>query len=621
MATYKVSKRIGRGGMADVFLGMQEGVGGFEKLVVVKRIFEEHCNDNDFVSMFLEEARLAASVQHQNVVHVLDLGQDNDGYYIVMEYLSGETCSFLFDTLKEKQEPLPPHIACRITAEIAAGLHKAHTATDAAGNPQPLVHRDVTPSNLIVGFDGSVKIVDFGVAKATLADRRTQAGCLKGKMSYLAPEQVEDLPIDGRADVFQLGICLHELITGQRLFSGGSDHDKMLAVLEKPIPLPSSLARGIPLELDSVVMKALDRDPDKRYKSADAFRKGLEGALAVMGERVSTSELSHWMKTTFSDRLKQRARLERECVSDMRLSNTASMERRVEAQEIQRRSTSQQINARGSKDVLPVPLQNEKTQSADLGPRRRKSIAVGYHGNLASSFKSNSTFSRRHGVLLGAVLFSCLSMVGGGLWYLAIFAPQKKNDIAAMPAPSTNLKAGNNSRNDNPEAPDHSPDGRQAAPDIRPNLQLPALKQEIAAEIEADARKRVLAPILLAVNTEPQSSTIQVDGKVIGVGEVTLALARGPIHEIVVSAEGHRTKRLEFLDIPPQGTIQLEELVARQDKTKPSSGKRNGKRESRNSRHVSAPKVAVSVEANPPSPQREIRKKPKTENIDPWSSK
>src|SRR5262249_35194442 len=151
--------------------------------------------------------------------------------------------------------------------------HHAHTATDAAGSPQPIVHRDVTPSNLIVSFNGVVKVVDFGVAKATLGEGYTQAGALKGKMSYLAPEQIEDLPVDGRTDIFQLGICLHELLTGQRLFTGESDHQKMLAVMEKEIPVPSSIAPEVPPELDRVTLWALERNPDRRPQNADLLRR------------------------------------------------------------------------------------------------------------------------------------------------------------------------------------------------------------------------------------------------------------------------------------------------------------------------------------------------------------
>ena len=417
--------------MAEVFLGMQEGVGGFEKLVVIKRIFEDFGNNEDFVAMFLDEARLAASVQHHNVVQVIDIGKDPEGYFMVMEYLAGESCAFLFDSLQEQNSVVPPHIACRIGADIATGLHRAHTATDAAGKPQPLVHRDVTPSNLIVCFDGTVKIVDFGVAKATLADGRTQAGSLKGKMSYLAPEQVEDLHVDGRADVFQLGICLHEMLTGQRLFSGGSDHDKMLAVLEKPIPAPSNLARGIPLELDNVVMAALERNPDKRFQSADEFRHRLEGALSVMGEKVSPRELGFWMKNTFAARFSERTQLERECVAEMRNGH----------------------GKRAGSVVTPFPesqLESSASKSNNWAnkpfsgmPPARRQIAESYHRSYSRSSRNNATFSRDHGVLLALVLFTCLSAVAGGLWYLARVTPHQRAQVVAetqTPKPTQELK-------------------------------------------------------------------------------------------------------------------------------------------------------------------------------------
>ena len=228
--------------MGEVYLGLQEGAGGLERFVVIKRIDPEFVKDENFTAMLLEEARLAASIRHPNVVQILDIGHSVDGYFIVMEYLSGETLLYLTRTLQVRGERMPPSIACRIVAEIAAGLHCAHAATDPDGDPQPIVHRDVTPSNLLVCFNGVVKIVDFGVAKVTLLDGDTRGGAkvnVKGKMSYLAPEQLYDKPVDGRADVFQLGICLHEFLTGTRLFRAETDEKRVMAVLRQPIPAPA----------------------------------------------------------------------------------------------------------------------------------------------------------------------------------------------------------------------------------------------------------------------------------------------------------------------------------------------------------------------------------------------
>ena len=304
--------------MAEVFLAVQEGIGGFEKLVVIKRIFPQFCDDPHFVAMFLQEARLAASIRHPNVVHINDIDQDESGYFLVMEYLPGESLAYCWEALKTHKRLMPPNIVCRIGASIAAGLHHAHIATDVAGNPQPIVHRDVTPSNLIVCYNGMVKIVDFGVAKATLAEGQTRGGALKGKMSYLSPEQIKDEPIDGRTDVFQLGICLHEMLTGRRLFRGKTDHNKLQAVMEKQIVPPSQFNPRVPRILDEVVLRSLNRDKSARHKSAEHLRRELDNALGELGNVVADADVGAWMRETFSERHSERMALERECVSQVR---------------------------------------------------------------------------------------------------------------------------------------------------------------------------------------------------------------------------------------------------------------------------------------------------------------
>jgi serine/threonine-protein kinase len=322
--TYKFSRRIGRGGMAEVFMGMREGLGGFEKLVVIKRIFSHFCEDERFIKMFLDEARLAASIRHPNVVEILDIDRDQSGHFIVMEYLSGETLALMFETLRAQQVTMPAPIVARVCADVAAGLHYAHTATDNNGTPLGIVHRDVTPSNLIVCFNGITKIVDFGIAKAELRDAQTRSGALKGKMAYLSPEQIEDTKVDPRTDVFQLGICLHEMLTGTRLFDAEGDHQKMMAVMERPIRPPSEVNPYVPKAFDEVVLRALSRDFEKRTPSADQLRRDLEQALKKIGTTVSDHDVADWMQSTFAQRYTERVAMERDCVQQMRSGAPAS---------------------------------------------------------------------------------------------------------------------------------------------------------------------------------------------------------------------------------------------------------------------------------------------------------
>ena len=321
--------------MAHVSLAKQEGIGNFEKLVVVKQIEPRRRHDEELVRMFLAEARLAARLRHPNIVEIYDVGVESGEYFIAMEYLSGENIRIISQTLSDRGETVPPAIASRIVASIAAGLHHAHTCTDASGDPRPVIHRDVTPSNLIVCYNGAVKLVDFGIAKALHdsdgdEEDATQAGVIKGKLSYLAPEQLQHSPADERTDVFQLGIVLHEMLTGQRLFGGASARQKISAVNSRLIPAPSSVNPEVPAVLDVITMSALERDPDARLQSADELRQGLEDVLASMGSYISDHDVAVWMRESFAGLHRQRQRLEQSVTagtaSDVRTSDPSSKE-------------------------------------------------------------------------------------------------------------------------------------------------------------------------------------------------------------------------------------------------------------------------------------------------------
>jgi serine/threonine-protein kinase len=309
MGKYQVSECIGRGGMAEVFLARQEGIGGFEKLVALKRIYPHLLHDESFIEMFLAEARIAASLQHPKIVQILDIESDDDGFFIVMEYLAGESLGYIFETLSEEGDRVPPEMVCRIGSDVATGLQIAHDASDAEGQPRPVVHRDVTPSNILVTFAGDVKVLDFGVAKAIKRKATTDKGVMKGKTSYLSPEIIAGDPIDARADIFQLGIVVHEMLTGKQLFRGDTVPDVIQAITESEIPLPSSVVPGLPDELDQVVLKALSRNPSERYQTAEDFAQALDTVGSSLGESVSARMLSKWMHSTFPDRVQQKRRL------------------------------------------------------------------------------------------------------------------------------------------------------------------------------------------------------------------------------------------------------------------------------------------------------------------------
>ncbi|HET6581805.1 MAG TPA: serine/threonine-protein kinase [Nannocystaceae bacterium] len=274
---YEVVRRLALGGMAELFLGRVTGMSGFEKLVAVKRILPHLAGDSDFVAMFGREARIAASLEHPNIVHVSDLGHDGRGdYYIVMPFLVGKDLLAITRDLDRRGETMPLNHAITIVSAIAAGLDYAHHKTDARGTPLGIVHRDVSPSNIFVTYGGEIKLLDFGIARASSEVRITRPGIRKGKTRYMSPEQCQDLPLDGRSDVFSLGVILYELTTGRRLFDADNDAAAIDQIVRNPISPPSKWMPNYPPELERIVMASLAQDRGRRYATARQLRDDLE---------------------------------------------------------------------------------------------------------------------------------------------------------------------------------------------------------------------------------------------------------------------------------------------------------------------------------------------------------
>jgi eukaryotic-like serine/threonine-protein kinase len=318
---YVLQRKLAEGGMAEVFLAKQTGMEGFEKLVVVKRILPQLCSDDSFVKMFLNEARVAARLYHPNVVQIFDLGKLGDQYFIAMEYVHGEDLRAVIREATDADKRPSIGLCCRIIADTLASLHYAHTRVGADGKPLGLVHRDVSPQNVLVTYEGSVKLVDFGIAKATRAVNaaQTQAGLLKGKYAYMSPEQARGQPVDARADVFCVGILLWELATWQRLFKRPTEMSTLMAVAEEPIRAPHTVDSSIPPELDRLIMKALARNPDDRFASAQELRAALEGLIRTSGWEADTLALSTYMRELFAKKLRAQA-------ADVAAAGLASLE-------------------------------------------------------------------------------------------------------------------------------------------------------------------------------------------------------------------------------------------------------------------------------------------------------
>ena len=308
LGQYRVVDEIGVGGMASVHLGRMDGPGGFQKWVAIKRIHPHLVEDDQFVDMFLDEARIAARISHPNVAQVFTIGKDDNTYWIAMEYLHGEPLREVMRRAEDRGIRISPELAARICADAADGLHAAHELRDnKSGQLLGLVHRDVTPHNLFMTYDGYTKVVDFGIAK--VADRlsTTRAGTLKGKLAYMSPEQVSGAKdIDRTTDIFALGVVLWELTTNQRLFRMDTDLDTLEKVQKCEVTPPSQIVPGYPRELEEIVLKALARDRRHRFQTAEDFSSALNDFLMHRGVRLRSREVGDFMRSLFADRMKKR---------------------------------------------------------------------------------------------------------------------------------------------------------------------------------------------------------------------------------------------------------------------------------------------------------------------------
>jgi serine/threonine protein kinase len=297
---YLLLERIAVGGMAEVFVAKAFGVEGFERLLAIKKILPTMGEDSEFIHMFVDEARIAVQLAHANIVQVLELGKHDENLYIAMEYISGRDLRQLMERFRKRQQPLPVPQACLIVAEVCEALDYAHRKRDAQGRPLGIVHRDVSPQNVLVSFDGEVKLIDFGIAKAESRLQKTQSGILKGKFSYMSPEQVKGLPIDGRSDLFACAILLWELICGEKLFAGESDFAILEKVKAAAVPEPRSRNPACPPELQAVILKALAVDPDRRYQSASELHDELMRFTVIdEAHMFGSRQLAEWLRDAF----------------------------------------------------------------------------------------------------------------------------------------------------------------------------------------------------------------------------------------------------------------------------------------------------------------------------------
>jgi eukaryotic-like serine/threonine-protein kinase len=389
---YVLYGAIASGGMATVHFGRLVGPAGFARPVAIKRLHAQFARDPEFVKMFLDEARLAARVSHPNVVQTLDLVEATDEVFLVMDYVRGLALASLVRTLRAGATRIPPAIAIGILVGVLEGLHAAHEAKNDMGERLDLVHRDVSPQNVLVGTDGVARLLDFGVAKAAGRAQSTRDGQVKGKVAYMAPEQVQGQPLTRRTDIFAASVVLWEILTGRRLFFGDSDADSLRRVLNDEVPVPSSIVPELPPELDRVVMRGLERDASKRYATAHDMALDLGACLPP----APAAAIGEWVERTAATELNERA------------SRIAAIERSA-AESLSRMSNLAAIPGAGAPDA-PTPIGTRLLYDATR------------HGNTLSGSQTESLRrattkkdvreppSRRH--VLALALLGCASVLG-----------------------------------------------------------------------------------------------------------------------------------------------------------------------------------------------------------------
>ncbi|MDB4959902.1 MAG: serine/threonine protein kinase [Myxococcales bacterium] len=316
LGKYEILALLALGGTAEIYLARIGGTNGFEKYVVVKCLHDHLADDTDFVKMFLDEARLAAQLDHSNVVQTFELGEHENRYYMVLEFLAGLSLAMVVRRAQERLSggKLPIPLTLNIAAQACAGLHYAHERAS-SGKPLNIVHRDISPQNLVISFEGVVKVVDFGIARAEMRETKTKAGTIKGKFAYMSPEQCVANNVDRRTDVFALGVIIWELLTGKRLFKRNSPYETYQAVIECNVPPVSSINHEVDPAIDKIIAKAVGKAKEDRYPTAEAFGDALQGYLHHRGKGSGPGEVGRFFDQYFSQEIEEHGERMRELIS------------------------------------------------------------------------------------------------------------------------------------------------------------------------------------------------------------------------------------------------------------------------------------------------------------------
>ncbi len=383
---YRLVDRLAVGGMAEIFLAHETGSDGYEKPVVLKRIRPHLTKEASFVKMFLNEARLAAQLNHPNIVQIYDLGKMGESYFIAMEYIFGRDMRRIVPKSEGLGIPFPLVYALKIASSALAGLHYAHTKVDLYGNPLNIVHRDVSPENIFVAFDGTVKVLDFGIAKATnVPTGETRTGELRGKLSYMSPEQCLGRAVDCRSDIFALGVTLYEWLTGFKLFTGESDIAVMRNIAEGKIYAPSYFKADIPGPVEAILMRALERDRERRYQTAADMQHDIDEFLNAYEFTPTPLHLANFLKQLFLDELEaEQGRLEARAPTSQAIPVVE--EPSVSEPRPEPRAEPKRDGRVSSERMLSVPLNAEALDALDAIAKRNGTTVARMVGDILTDW-------------------------------------------------------------------------------------------------------------------------------------------------------------------------------------------------------------------------------------------
>ena len=381
---YTLIGKLGHGGMAEVNLAVMSGKGNFRKLVVIKRMHAHLEAEPGFVDMFLDEARLAAQLDHPHCVQTLEVGEANGQHFLAMEYLDGQGLERLLRITGQRGETLPPSLVARMVADALDGLGYAHELTTYDGQRLGVVHRDVSPQNLFVTYNGVVKLLDFGIAKATSNVVETRTGVVKGKYAYIAPEQALATPVDARADVWAMGVVFWEMLTSRRLFKSHNELATLQETLTAVIHPPSSVVPGIPAELDRIALRALERDVSKRYQTAFEFKDDLEQYLSTAPDRVERRDIAKLMQERFGEAVKVHRAKIAECLAAVERSDK-TVQRLVEGNAISASAEMQSLSMPPGQLQTPVPYMTPSGISLSPGVRHQHMVGGPYPTPMPSN--------------------------------------------------------------------------------------------------------------------------------------------------------------------------------------------------------------------------------------------